>query len=46
MSHKICTYEDLNELDNDGIFQTLISNDKDDALSNESEQQDHPNILQ
>ena len=39
-------YEDLNELDNDDIFRTLITNDKDDTLSNESEQRDHPNILQ
>ena len=38
--------EDLNELDNDSIFQTLISNDMDDTLSNETKQRDHPNILQ
>ena len=45
LSLKRCTYEGLNELDNDGTFRTLISNDKDDALSNESEQWDHPNIM-
>ena len=37
--------ENLNALGNGSIFRALTSNGMDDALSNENEQQGHPNTL-